>query len=226
MSVLQHRKADSDFAYAVVADAEGQLLAEVAAPGVVVPEISMSPEPSGWLHDRTIMLGLDQRQAIEFHAPILEAGEPVAEVRIAFYRPTLLPGYSELPFFATLALPIFLLVPLFYWLMQREIRPLAKIGEQLEGAAAGDGLGKVSVEATGPLGDFMERFNRFTTAAEHRIRELESGKNDLLTSAKLISYKKSRIETVLQALPDGVLILDDQGKVKFANEKIPGAPRY
>ena len=220
LSVLQHRKADSDFAYAQIADVSGQPLAQVAAPGVVVPEVPMGRDPSSWLRDRRLTLGANQRDVVEFRAPILKEGEPTAEVRIAFYEPQLLPGYGELPFLATLALPIFLLVPLFYWLLKREIKPLASVGEQLEEAVTNKGFRSVSIEPTGPLADFMERFNRFSVAAEDRIKELESGRNELITSAKLISYNKSRVETVLRAFPEGVLILDDRGRVKFANEKV------
>jgi len=221
LSVLQHRTADSDFAYAVVVTAEGNPLADVVAPGVVVPVAAAGKDPSGWLLDRTVSIGVNARQAIEFRAPILEQGEWVAEVRIAFFEPSLVPGYAQLPFLATLALPIFLLAPLFYWLLKREIRPLMKVSRQLEEAVLSEEFHKVDVQASGALAEFMDRFNRFAGAAEGRIRELESGRDDLVTSAKLISYKKSRIETVLQTLPDGVLILDENGKVSYANEKLP-----
>ena len=221
LSVLQHRKADSDFAYAVLADADGRLLADVAAPGVVVPVLAAGKDPSGWLLDRLVNIGADGRRATEFRAPILELGEWVAEVRIAFFEPALFPGYADLPFLATLALPIFLLVPLFYWLLKREIRPLVTASAQLEEAVQNDSFRKVDVQASGSLAEFMERFNQFASAAEGRIRELEAGRDDLVTSAKLISYKKSRIETVLQTLPNGVLILDENGQVNYANEKLP-----
>jgi signal transduction histidine kinase len=221
LSVLQHRKADSDFAYAVLASADGSPMSDVAAPGVVIPVIPSGKEPSSWLVDRVVTLGADGRKATEFRAPILEQGEFVAEVRIAFFEPSLLPGYGELPFLATLALPIFLLVPLFYWLLKREVRPLMAVSRQLEEAVESEQFRTVDVQASGALAEFMERFNQFSGAAEGRIRQLETGRDDLVTSAKLISYKKSRIETVLQTLPNGVLIFDENGQVSYANEKLP-----
>jgi PAS domain S-box-containing protein len=222
LSVLQHRTADSDFAYAVVVDADGKPLVEVAAATVVVPAGPVGKEPSSWLVDRAVSIGAAKAKAIEFRAPILDQREWVAEVRIAFLEPTLLPGYGQLPFLATLALPIFLLVPLFYWLLKREIRPLIAASGHLQEAVERKEFGRVDVQASGALAEFMDRFNRFAGAAEGRIRELETGRDDLVTSEKLISYKKSRIETVLQTLPNGVLIIDENGKVNYANEKFAG----
>ncbi len=221
LSVLKHRTVDSDFAYAVVVDAQGRPLAEVAADAVVIPVLPVGKEPSSWLVDRVVNLGTDGTRSIEFRAPIFDAGEWVAEVRIAFFEPPMLPGYGQLPFLATLALPIFLLAPLFYWLLKREIRPLVAVTRHLEQAVESEKFHRVDVQANGALAEFMERFNRFAGAAEGRIHELETGRDDLVTSAKLISYKKSRIETVLQTLPDGVLIFDENGQVNYANEKLP-----
>ena len=119
-----------------------------------------------------------------------------------------------------LALPIFLLTPLFYLLLKREMRPLVAASGQIEKALNEGPFQQVEVQASGDLADFMGRFNGFMKAAEGRIHELEANRGELLTSAKLMSYRKSKIETVLQALPEAILILDENGRATYANEKI------
>lgn len=217
LSVLRHWDGNRRLAYAAVTDTVGRTLMEVTAPGVIIPEAS-GVEPR--LREQTITLA-SGRAAIEFRAPLLAEDELAAQLRVAFFEPALLPSYDDLPFLATLALPIFLMAPLFYWLLRREIKPLAQASEAMRESLDGGFAPRMDIEATGPLADFMHRFNEFAKAAESRIKELETGRSELITSAKLIGYKNSRIETVLKSLPDGVLILDEEGRVNYANEKVP-----
>ena len=41
-----------------------------------------------------------------------------------------------------------------------------------------------------------------------------------MTSKNLITYSRSRIENVLEAIPEAVLILDQSGNISFANRRI------
>ena len=48
-------------------------------------------------------------------------------IRLGYLKPGIGIAIDQLPFLATLALPIFLLTPLFYFLIRREVRPLQKV---------------------------------------------------------------------------------------------------
>ncbi|MBT8099821.1 MAG: PAS domain-containing sensor histidine kinase, partial [Gammaproteobacteria bacterium] len=84
----------------------------------------------------------------------------------------------------------------------------------------GDQIGQMQVSATGELGDFMRRFNKFVEIAGARIEGLEQDQKQLITSTKLLTYRKNRVETVLETLPEAVLILDESGTITFANQKL------
>ncbi len=211
-------QAGEELAYAAVVDRAGKPLLEVSPSGVVIPPGVIGQTPSEWLSEQA--LTTTGGSIMEFQAPVIEAGELAASVRLGYFQPGVLPSYAEVPFFAMLALPIFLLTPLFYLLLKREMRPLVAASSEIERALNEGPFQQVEVQATGELADFMGRFNRFMKAAEQRIHQLESNRSELLTSAKLISYRKSRIETVLQALPEAILILDENGRATYANEKI------
>ena len=125
-----------------------------------------------------------------------------------------------MPFLAMIALPVFLLAPLFYLLLRLEIRPINAANQQISRLIEEDGFKAVTVAATGELGEFMERFNRFVELASSKVQVLEADKERLLTSSKLLSYRKNRVETVLETLPEAVMILDETGTITFANQKL------
>lgn len=220
LQVMRYSQDNPDFLYGVVVDAQGNLLSEASVSGTIIPNAPLSPEPSSWLGERVLSHSTDGRDITEFHAPLIVDGNLAGYVRLGFIKPGFGLSRRQLPFFATLALPIFLLTTLFYFLVRREIKPLSKMNNAIENIIDRGNFQKVEIEATGDLADFMQRFNNFIELAGGRINDLESHQLDLQTSTKLLSYKRERIETVLQSFPDGVAVLDEAGVISFANNKL------
>ena len=220
MQVLRRGADDNDFAYVSVVDRQGRTVNEVTADGLIVPPADILDEPSSWLGENHLQLLADQRRIIEFHAPLLDGGDLQGFVRLGYLYPT--PGINvrQLPFLAMVALPVFLLAPLFYLLLRLEVRPIRAANREMSRLMEGETLRKIEVAATGELGDFMQRFNDFVEHANSRIQGLEQDQQRLVTSAKLLTYRKNRIETVLETLPEAVLILDESGAITFANQKL------
>jgi PAS domain S-box-containing protein len=121
---------------------------------------------------------------------------------------------------ATLALIIFLLTPLFYFLMRNEVRPLQQANAKISAVIESEQFRQIEVGASDELRDFFSRFNAFVDFARGRIDQLESDQEKLVTSKNLITYSKSRIENVLEAIPEAVLILDQSGNISFANRRV------
>lgn len=220
MQVLRQTSAENAIAYASVVESDGTVVNEVTANGVIVPAASLPARtPSEWLGERRLELRADGRAIIEFHAPLLLEGELRGFVRLGYFEPQFGPTRSQLPFLAMVALPVFLLVPLFYLLLRLEVRPVRAASEQMGRVLDGEQFRRVEVAATGELGDFMRRFNAFVERSEARVEALQAEQQRLVTSSKLLSYGKRRVETVLETLPEAVLILDETGAVTFANQK-------
>ena len=217
LHAIGYRQDDADFAYAAIVNTSGALLAEVSSPGVIVPKVQPPAEPASWLGTRTLSLG--KNEVIEFHAPVFEDGILSGHLRLGYLKPSFGPSYEQLPFLATLALPIFLLTPLFYLLIRREVKPLRQANGKIEDLLKEGSFQKVDISASGELGEFVRNFNGFIELTSSRIQELESDQNRLLTSTKLLAYKKSRVEGILEAFPETVLVMDESGIVNFANGK-------
>lgn len=157
---------------------------------------------------------------IEFHAPLFDGGQVAGYIRLGYLKPAFGLSTSQLASVATFALPIFLLTSVSCFLVRCEVRPLHQVNSQLGRLMEQGGLtGKMVLTPSDELQDFMGRFNRFIDSAQQRIGDLEADRSRLETSSKLVSCKRSRVESVLQSFPDAIGVLDESGAVSLANAR-------
>jgi signal transduction histidine kinase len=218
--VLRHTNSNSDFAYATIVDPAGGTITEVVADGLIVPLAEMPDEPAAWLGEQLLESVPGKHQVIEFHAPLLSNGQLQGFIRLGYFYPSIIPKPDQVSYLATMALPVFLLAPFFYFLLRREVRPIRAANEEMSKIMDGEAFSRVEVAASGELGDFMRRFNQFMAGTAKRIDELEEEQERLVTSSKLLTYRKYRVESVLETLPEAVMILDEAGSITFANQKL------
>jgi signal transduction histidine kinase len=223
------------FAYALLVTPRGAPLVELTMPGTIVPAAAVPAEPSGWHGERILRMPDSGLRVLEFHSPVMAQGNLAGFVRLGYFADPPRAGVEQLSFAGMLALPIFLLAPFFYLLMRREIRPLSQLArrlDQVDAAAAGtagttDAAGAAGAAPSPPatadqLSDFVERFGRFLSVTEARMRELESAHLQTVASSRLIAYHKDKVEVVLQSLQEGILVIDDMGRASFANASLEG----
>jgi PAS domain S-box-containing protein len=220
LDVVKTTQSNPDFAYAVIADVDGRVLAQVAARDVIVPPAEVPEAPAAWNAERLLPGEVNGRRVREFISPVIAKGERVAHVRIGFLDPGM-PTYLEhASLLGMMALPIFLLTPLAYFLIRRGVRPLAAACAELNELVQGQQFDTVKIEATGEVGEFIRGFNRFMELAKSRIVDLEQERTSIVASSKVVAYQKARVEAVIGSLPDATLILDETGSVVFANAQV------
>jgi signal transduction histidine kinase len=220
LQIVQHSEGNTDFAYGVVVDKQGNAVTEISQPGVIIPNKKVPSEPTSWLGERLVEASDSGGSFLEFHAPIISAGELKGYVRLGYQQASFANQFEELPFFATLALPVFLLTPLFYYLLQREIKPLHKIHEKLDEIIDNPGMQSVELQPSRELGEFLQRITQYINVTQSRIESLEGEQSNLLVSSRLLSYKHSRIESILQSIPEAILVLDESDSVSYANDRV------
>lgn len=224
LQALRQGQTNPDFAYALMVDLQGTPVSESSAPGVIIPNIAVPDNPTAWLGERLLDSESSKLSFLEFHAPVFSNSELHGYIRLGYKQPKFHLNYNDLPFFGMLTLPVFLLIPMFYFLVRRETQPLRKINDNLEtlvkGGALQNMVQKVEVHPSGELDDFIQLFSRFIKTAQQRIEILEKEQSSLLTSSKLLSYRNSKIESLLQTLPEAILIIDESGCVTYVNDRI------
>ncbi|MCP4407738.1 MAG: PAS domain-containing protein [Gammaproteobacteria bacterium] len=220
LHIIHSYRKNPDLAYGVIVDAKGVFLSEIAVAGVIVPRVDIPAVPSSWLGERELKLQGSGQSILEFHAPLIIDGDLGGYIRLGYFKPGFGLSRRQIPFFAALSLPIFLLVPLFYYLLKREISPLMQINNEIQDRLDQRNLQSVEIQASGEFGEFMNHFNQFVSFARERIDGLENQHSQLQTSTKILSYKRARVESVLQSLPDAVIVIDESGIINFANSRL------
>jgi signal transduction histidine kinase len=218
VQALHQGAANKTLAYVTISDHQGLTVTEEVTDGVIVPLANIPGEPAAWLGDLEHTTGSERY--IEYHAPLLQDGELKGFVRLGYFYPVGGLSVEQMPFLAMVALPVFLLTPLFYFLLRREVRPIKAANDEISRLVEEEGFRSVDISASGELGEFIEHFNEFVKSASSKVNLLEQDKERLLTSSKLLTYRKNRVETVLETLPEAVMILDESGMVTFANQKL------
>jgi signal transduction histidine kinase len=215
-SVLAYRD-NPDFAYAAISAEDGRNLAEVASPGVIAPP--SAPLAVTGFDERIVAAAQNQRAIREFRGPLASA-EGRLQVRIGYFEQRPMAAMKDLQFYALIALAMFLLVPLIYFVIKREMAPLAALGDQLTAIAASQPAGLPAVQPDQDVRGLAAKLNRYLDQASTRIRELEQDNVANMASSRLLEYSSNKMQAVLHCLPDGMLVLDPAGDVTFATGKI------
>ena len=220
LDALNQGQSNTDFAYGAIVDLNGNPVTEVTRSGVLIPVAKLPTEPAAWIGQRTLPSRNNEAVFIESHAPVFADGEHMGFVRLGYYQPKLSFGYSQMPFLATLTLPIFLLTPLFYFMLRQQMKPLDQMGKSIEKLADQGGVSRIELEPNAMLGDFMKSFSQFIEATQSKIQLLSDEQDSLQMSSKLLIYKNNRIDAILQNFPDAIMVIDEAGEVSYVNGKI------
>lgn len=219
IQLLKNYSSDNALVYVVVADKEGRTVNEIGAHGIRPPDVVFSESEPLWLNQHYFHTG--DSEIIEFRKPILgNQQQVVGYVRSGYVSPEMsFPG-EDASLLAQIALPIFLLVPVFYFLLYREMKPLHYANSQLLELSTEHQSTELTARGSGEFDQFLCNFNDFMTAARQKMSDLEQQKADAFTSNKILTYHKKRVETTLQTLPDAVIVIDETGTVTFANQQV------
>lgn len=158
VKALHQGAASKTLAYVTISDLHGLTVSEEVTDGVTVPRASIPIEPSASLGDTEHTTGADQYT--EFRAPLLQDGELKGFVRLGYFSPAKGLSIDQVPFLAMVALPVFLLTPLFYFLLRVEFRPVKAANDDLSHLIDEDGFRTVEVSAsTDPSTDFVSHLS-------------------------------------------------------------------
>ncbi len=218
IEILRSRIARSPLAYAAVFDHNNSLRSYIgSAPEVGAMALDTAALSTGLIERDTV--AADGQRVIEFVSPLVDAGQIAGSIRVGFIKPDFGLVLTDLPLLARLALPVSLLIPLFYYVMRREMRPLQTVSARLDEIAArlSD---PIELQPSADMQGFIGNFERFMQAAEARQREAQTRQADLVMQQRLIVYEKSRVESSLQSIPDGIMVVGENGQVAFINDNL------
>ena len=206
--------------YLVVVSTSGETRQELVSPGSIIPSAVMPTEPFAWFGEHSLVSPGDGRPIREFFAPVMSAGQLAGFVRAGYFDTYKLVLGSQFSLMGLMAMPIFLLTTLAYFLIRREIEPLSRLGEKMNSVSRSYGGELPRGDSDVGNNEFLRRFDSFIRIVQSRVDSLNSEKLESQTAVRLTSYKQEKAESALNCLPDAIVVLDDVGLTTFANQKM------
>jgi len=219
LRLLKEAQVNQYFAFASVVNIDGLALAEVIAPGMSVSPMIIPRQPSQWIGEREYKLASGIK-INEYFSPVMDKGELKAFIRLAYLEPAYHLNASQVRLLAIMAMAIFMLTPIFYFMIKREIKPLTRIGSQLQALIKKTESADTDVSSSSSTQDFMQKFSTVVEAAYDQIDTLEAKQTNSVVSCKLLAYQKARLESALNALPYAILVADESGQITYTSNNI------
>lgn len=218
LALIDSAQASDAFAYRAIVDPSGRRLFAIAAAGTVVPEAKLPADPTSWFGEQSLVSPDNGRAIREFFGPVLKNGELAGFVRSGYYEDPQGVRAGDISYAALLALPVFLLTAISYFLIRRELRPLAAI------SAIVDELGAVHERDTPAwtkleLRHCVRRLEDHVQSAQAQIAALETQLQEAQTTNHLLAYRQQKTQAVLDACPEALLIVSEQLVPVYANPK-------
>jgi signal transduction histidine kinase len=217
---LVNVQGNENFAYAVVVNLAGTKLYETTSAGSITPVATMPTEPYSWFGEHNVISPGDGRKIREFFAPVMKDGQLAGFIRAGYYNRQATVMSNQISTLGLMALPIFLLTTLSYFLIRRETKPLGQLSKKLEQALLSYGFPVIRPAHGQDLADFIQRFDQFMKLVQSRVHDLNKESLSSRTGAHLITYKQEKAESALNSIPDGVLVIDNACVPTFANAKL------
>jgi hypothetical protein len=103
------------------------------------------------------------------------------------------------------------------FLSKQITRPVEALADAMDEIADGKYEQRVSVVATGEMGDLVRAFNHMASDLEASRRLAESSSAQLTAANQAIEERRRELETIVETIPSGVVTLDGAGVVLQSN---------
>ncbi len=157
----------------------------------------------------------------EFSRPIFKGGRRSGTVRLGFSEgrsPWIQEG--DLRQLSLIAILVFLLVPIFYYLVRYSLRPLFSLNHEMQSLLEKNEFRAIPVEQEGELGRLVGRFNQVIAHLRERNDALQLFCEEIEISNSVLTYEKERIELVIDHLQEGVVVVNVTGNVILINREM------
>ncbi len=157
----------------------------------------------------------------EFSRPISYNGKKIGVIRLGFTPDAYgLISNDDVRVFAIIALSIFMLVPIFYYMICSSIRPIKVLNTNLEDLIKTKEFKMIQMSGDGEVGMLIEKFNMMISFFKDKYVKLSSLNKELEISNKILSYEKNRVEAILDNINEGIMVANSSRKIILVNKTI------
>ena len=111
-----------------------------------------------------------------------------------------------------------------HWLVQslskQVTRPMEALADAMQAIAAGDYAHRVADSATEELGELVRSFNHMAADLDDSRRRVELASEEISAANATLEARRSELETMLEAIPNGVATLDPSRRIALVNHAL------
>ncbi len=211
-------------AYAMIADTNGRILAHtdktevgVTHGDAVASKAISSNNPLHQVYHHS-QLGAEMH---EFSRPVFQRGARAWIVRVGLstaMNPLI--SKDDARVLAVVAMLVFLLVPIFYYLLRSFLRPLTNWNDELASLLEKNEIRKLQCSEGGEIGAVVRRFNQVISKVSDRYESLQLALEEVEISNKILAYEKDRIESIIDNVKDGLLVTNGERCIVLVNREM------
>ena len=216
---VQRWAAAHRLAYCALADPEGRYVAHSVRDQVGQPACQPSGATMQWGDvERVRFVDSQSRLVREYRTTVRSQGKTLGTLHIAVLEPSLwgiVRGLAEYTPLAVLG-PL-VLMSLGALVVRRAVQPLAQIEGQLRRVATAPSATDVALAPVPAAGAAAQGWNRLSQQCN---LSRQTGRLQSRLAEALEGFRQRKADQILNSLPDGVALTDDQGRVTFANQAL------
>lgn len=112
----------------------------------------------------------------------------------------------------------FTILILLFFPIQYLVRPLGELQKMAFFIKEGDFSKRNKISSEDEIGHLAKTFNLMTDAIEERTTNLERTANDLKNRERELRIQHNRLQTVVNSMRDGLILLNSKGEISLSNE--------
>lgn len=206
-----------DLAWAAISGRDGGIRLST---GALSPDIQAPPnEPHAWNSEQRRRPAAADREVIEFRTPLMRQSDLAGFVRVAVFATPTGGWLAALPVLAMVVLPVLLLTVAAYALGVYAQRGLVPLQTSLAGLAQTVHPGAPPLPMAQDLPGFARQMEPFLVDLQRWAETTQNNSASAQTATHLLTYRKEKAEAVLHAIPDAIVVVDEECLPTFANAR-------
>jgi signal transduction histidine kinase len=116
-------------------------------------------------------------------------------------------------------LPVILLGALLYFIVKRELRPVSTLNILLQKVLESDEFDlEANLKHSGATHQLNKRLVSVLQKSKEQIQKLKGEQICRQVTDNIAIYKEGRLKSILKALPEGIIVVDDSGSITLSND--------
>jgi two-component system sensor histidine kinase VicK len=202
------KESDTEVMYVFITNEHGEVLVHTFTGGFPVDLLGINPATDGV---NTLLLDTEQGHIRDFSYPILDGN--AGEVHVGMSQENIRTTANKFTRYLLLFVLLLLIVGLNVAYVAGSVvsNPILELKKSVEIFGEGNFEHKANISSNNEIGQLADSFNNMADHIGYLIKEKEKASKEILET-------RNYLTKIVSGSLDGIIVIDDQGKIEFANK--------